>query len=701
LEVPLRALPLLAAAVTLVPGLAGAQTSPFLPDPLHRALVNELSGDRAFEYDRHLTHFHRTGGSRDFFAAAEYIRGAAAAAGLEDVRLVRQKWDEHGWSCRTGEAWLLDPEEVKLAAYGEVAVSIADHSRTTHVTAELVDVGAGTTADDYKGREVRGRIVLASGSVPAVNREAVWKRGALGVLSYASNRPEAFDAPDQVAWGRLPYEARDVEGVKDGTPATFAVMVSPRRGRWLQKLASAGRPLRVKVDIESEYAAAPEQAYVEGWIKGTETHDQQIVLTAHIQEEMTSANDDGSGCANLLEIGRALTRLIRDGKLPRPRRDLRFWWVNELSSQPQIFRENPREPRRMLVNVNQDMVGARQSLGGRVQYASRLPWSLPHALEDVMESVLTMVRDGNTSLLTQRGTALPQPFTREVVAVKGSREPFHARMVPYFDSTDHHAFVGAPISVPATSLTNWPDEFIHSTGDDLEQIDATQLERNALVVSAVAWYFANLGDEDAPALAAYVAARGQARLAQDAATAVAHLGATAAADRPAAFHSARGLLRAAYERETAVLASVRQLSPRGGAAEYVAEATSRLGEGLGADLRALERAWTAIDGRSLPSVEPTRDEEAMDAVVYVPVTDLSTWYDAMKKVRPVPGLHRMMQFETYNFADGRRSALEVYEAVAAEALAAGAWYYGAVQAADVREALERAARAGAFTTRKK
>src|SRR5919205_1016376 len=112
---------------------ARAQTSPFLPEARFRLLVNELSGDRAFEYDRHLTHFHRTGGSRDFFAAAEYIREAAAAAGLEDVKLVRKKWDEHGWSCRSGEAWLLAPEEVKLAAYGEVAVSIADHSRTTHV----------------------------------------------------------------------------------------------------------------------------------------------------------------------------------------------------------------------------------------------------------------------------------------------------------------------------------------------------------------------------------------------------------------------------------------------------------------------------------------------------------------------------------------------------------------------------------------
>jgi hypothetical protein len=698
-----RALPLLlAGAVCVLPRPGSAQTSPFLPDAVHRALVEELSGDRAFENIRHLTHFHRTAGSRDFFAAAEYIRQAATAAGLEDVKLVRQKWDEHGWSCLSGEAWLLGPEEIKLAAYADVAVSIADHSRTTHVVADLVDVGAGTTAEDYRGREVRGKVVLASGAVSAAHQEAVWRRGALGVLSHATNRPDAVDAPDQVAWGRLPYEARGVEGVKDGTPAAFAVMISPRRGRWLQRrAASASAPLRVKIDIESEYPAVAEQAYVEGWIKGTETGDQQIVLTAHIQEEMTSANDDGSGCANLLEMGRALTRLRRDGKLPRPRRDIRFWWVNELASQPQYFRENPREPRRMLVSINQDMVGARQSLGGRVQYASRLPWSLPHALDDVMESVLTAVRDGNTSLLTQRGTPLPQPFTREVLSVKGSREPFHARMVPYFGSTDHHALVGAPISVPATSLTNWPDEFIHSTGDDLEQVDATQLERNALVVSAVAWFFATAGEDEAAVLAAYVAARGQARLAEDAATAVAHVAQASAAERPAAFRRARSLVQQSHEREKAALASVRRMAPRGRAAELVAQDTARLDDGRGPALRALERAWTAVTGHSLPSVEPTRDEQALDAIVYVPVADLGAWYAAMEKVRRVPGLHRTMEFEAYNFADGKRTGLEVYEAVAAEALAAGPWYFGTVAAADVREALERATRAGAFTTRRR
>jgi hypothetical protein len=699
----LRTRTLIAVLALAAPAAALAQSSPFLPDARLRALVNEISGDRSYEHVRHLSHFHRTGGSRDFFAAAEYLRGAAAAAGLEDVALIRQKWDGHGWSCRSGEAWLLDPQPVKLADYGEVAVGIADHSRTTHATAELVDVGAGAADKDYTGREVNGRVVLASGSLASVVREAVWKRGALGIVSSMTNRPDAIDAPDQVAWGQLPYEAKNVEGVKDGTPGGFAVMISPRRGLSLQKqLAAAGTPLRVKVDIEADYPEKPEQAMVEAWIRGSEIHDQQVVLTAHIQEEMTSANDDGSGCANLLEIGRALARLIKDGTLPRPRRDIRFWWVNELASEPRYFRDHPDEPSKLLVAINQDMVGARQSWGSRVQYAARLPWSLPHPLEDVTESVLGAVRDGNTSYLSNRGTGQLQPYLKEITATKGSREPFAAQMVPYFDSTDHHAFTPRQVGVPATSLTNWPDEYIHSTGDDLENIDATQLERNAVVVAAVSLYFATLADDDVAGLAAYVAARGRARLAADTATAVAHVLRAAPDARPAAWRAGWNLLRQSVAKEQAALASLRRLAGRGRAGELLQSAARRLEGELGSELDALERGYTALTGQNLPNVDLAKDEREMADKVFVPLADAAAFEDALERVASAGArLHPMMRFETLNFADGRRSAWEVYEAVAAEALSGGEWYFGAVTPADVLAVLEAGAKAGAFTVRKR
>ena len=513
-------------------------------------------------------------------------------------------------------------------------MSIADESRTAKVLAELVDVGAGEAEADYAGKDVKGKVVLASGSARTAHREAVWKRGAAGVLSYATNRPEMVDAPDQVAWQAIDGEAKGIDGVKDGTPGTFAMVVSPRRGRALaRELKAATKPFKVKVEVDAGWPEKGEQAMVEGWIRGTEVKDQQIVLTAHIQEEMTSANDDGSGCGNLLEIGRALTRLIKEGKLPPPRRDLRFWWVNEFSSEELVFRENPKEARSMLLNLNQDMVGARQSWGGRVQYGARLPWSLPHALDDVMESVLGMVRDGNTSLLTTRGTKQPVPFTREITAVKGSREPYHARMVPYFDSTDHHAFNPAWIGVPGTSLTNWPDEYIHSTGDDLESIDATQLERNAVVVAAVAYYFASAGEEDAAALSAYVAAQARARVAKDVATAVSAMAEAAPADRERAFAAARGLVRQSIQKEMRALESVRRLAPRGRAAEHVRETLGRIEDDLGPGLSAVEKAYEAITGQKPPNLDLSKDERAMAAKVFAFSTDVAKIQDAREKMR--------------------------------------------------------------------
>jgi hypothetical protein len=579
-------------------------------------------------------------------------------------------------------------------------VSIADHSRTTHLTAPLVDVGAGTSPSDYEDRDVEGRVVLAAGPPDAVMREAVWKRGALGVVSYASRRIQPFDAPDQLAWSRIPYEAKDVDGVEDGTPGTFAIMVSPRRGRWLQKRLEASRvPLEVKVDIEAEHGAEREQGMVEAWIRGSEIHDQQIVLVAHIQEEKTSANDDGSGCANMLEIGRALARLVRDGTIPRPRRDIRFWWVNELSSQPQYFRDHPETPAKMLIALNQDMVGARQSWGGRVQYASRLPWSLPHALDDVMESILGAIRDGNTSYLANRRTGQPQPFLEEITAVRGSRDPFHARMVPYFDSTDHHSFTPRHVGVPGTSLTNWPDQWIHSSGDDLENIDATQLERNAVVVAAVALYFASVADDEASTLAAYVAARGRARVAADAATAVAHLARAKAEDRRGAWREAERLVRHTHQKEDRALASLAPLDPGGRAREIVSAARHRLEVSRQEELRALARAYAGLTGEEPPP--PDLDEEArkMAGTVYAPVADVVQLGRNLRKVETPGGLHFLMKFEVLNFADGTRTAWEIFEAVAAEALSAGEWYYGSVAPADVQAVLESAVKVGVLEMR--
>ena len=63
---------------------------------------------------------------------------------------------------------------------------------------------------------------------------------------------------------------------------------------------------------------------VQARINGTDASLPGIILVCHIQEEKFSANDNASGCANVLEIGRSIKRLMDTGMMERPRRTIRF-----------------------------------------------------------------------------------------------------------------------------------------------------------------------------------------------------------------------------------------------------------------------------------------------------------------------------------------------------------------------------------------
>jgi hypothetical protein len=250
--------------------------------------------------------------------------------------------------------------------------------------------------------------------------------------------------------------------------------------------------------------------------------------------------------------------------------------------------------------------------------------------------------------------------------------------------------------VPGTSLTNWPDQWIHSSADDLENVDATQLERNAVVVAAVAHYFAALGDDDVPALAAYVAARGRARAAADTATAVAHLMRAEGADRVAAWGEASALVRESHAKEERALASLGRLDGSGRARRIIDRARGQLEDSRRAEVHGLEEAWRAVTGGPPPAPEVDETAQTMARTVYAPDGDAAEIGRSLRKVEAPTGLHPLVLFEILNFADGTRTAWAIYEAVTAEALSAGHWYYGGVSPTQVQAVLDSAVKAGAL-----
>ena len=130
---------------------ASAQRSALISASVQDALVNEISGDISFEHIRWFTHYHRPmGGGEGFEAVAKYVEQKAREYGLEDVRVIRQKSNTTSWSPKLGELTLAEPYVRRLAFTPEVALSLADYSRSTAIAgAELIDAGAGTSDADY------------------------------------------------------------------------------------------------------------------------------------------------------------------------------------------------------------------------------------------------------------------------------------------------------------------------------------------------------------------------------------------------------------------------------------------------------------------------------------------------------------------------------------------------------------------------
>lgn len=669
---------------------------PLLEKREYQYLAGEISGDASYEHIRFMTQFHRPrGGAPGLMKVAEYFEAKAREYGLENVRLIRQKGGSVPWHARSASLWMIQPEVRMLADLQQTPIRLADHSRSADVRAEVIDVGAGLIESDYSGKDVKNKVVLAHGSAGAVVEQAVWKRGASGIiyfpdpdgLEYPLN---SLDHPDQIKWVSLPRS----DG-SDRSP-TFAFVLTEREGRSLRSLiATSSSRVQVHARVDAEYGGEPWQVMVEAFVRGSEIHDQDVVLTGHLQEEKYSANDDASGSANTLEIARAVARLVRERSIPRPRRNLRFWWVTEIGSERQFFADHPAEAGKLLVNINQDMVGANQGQDVlRVQNITRVPFSRSHFLTAVAERVVRHLVETNTPQLAslQAGeTRMPGP----IFSALGTRHRYNAAVIPFHNSTDHMTFNEAPIGVPGITFTNWPDNFIHSSDDDLWNIDRTQLQRNALAAAMIALVAARASDETIPALATEVYNSARSHLAVDAAVAADLVRNARGEGLAASFRSARSQIRQGILREKRALETVAAAGSKDGTgARLCADlkgSLERLEELLAAELDTLCRS---LHG-ACPDPAPLSDtERRLAGMTPRLAAGPAEFLKQREKIGGVDGLHDLMAFEILNFVDGRRSGLEIYEAVGAEARHAGAHYYGEVSAEKVDQHLKNLENAG-------
>jgi hypothetical protein len=495
-------------ALLLGEGIA-AQKPPLLLEKDVRALAGELSGEMAKRNLEVMATFHRQRGSQGFHAAAELVAERLRAYGLGDVAIFEfpangkivygTQRSRPAWDGQVGELSELRHVEVvskdgKILAQGEQAIRLADYrsepvvlaedSESADVTADLVDVGEGTEERDYAGKDVKGKIVLVGAQPGAVEDLAVGKLGAAGIVSYAQNQKTAWWGEDEnlIRWGHLDTFSPN---------KTFGFMVSLKTARGLRERLAHGETIHLHAVVKAGQHPGNYEV-VTATIPGADRKlkDEEIAFSCHLDHQRPGANDNSSGCATILEVARTLQELLGEGKLERPARTIRFLFPPEIEGTLTLLNAKPEFARRIKAVVHMDMVGGGPQTKA-VFHVTRGPMSLPSFVDDVAWAFAEWVNEESYQFAATGKADYP------MVAPEGGKEPLRAEYSAYTMGSDHDVYQDSSFGIPAIYLNDWPDRYIHTNFDSAANIDPTKLKRAAFIGAASGYFLAAMNEDSA------------------------------------------------------------------------------------------------------------------------------------------------------------------------------------------------------------
>jgi hypothetical protein len=487
------------ASLMLLASIANADLTDLVDKAVLKQIAEETSGEAAKRNLDTITLQHRMRASSQFSEATGHIVRMLNEYGLDEVDVLEYPADGETmfgtqksrpvWDVRSADLWELDEtadgdivRKRRLGDWSSVPLSLAQDSLSGEATALLIDIGAGTSDEDYADKDVRGKLVLTSSQPGAVAERAVGQLGAAGVVSYAPNQRSAWWMEDDrlVRWGHL-----------DSFPSveTFGFMISLGEARMLQQRLESGEEilLHAKVDASHENGI---YSFATAAITGTDNADESIHFTCHLDHPRPGANDNASGCVSILEVARTLNSLVKAGILPRPSRTIRFLWPAEIEGSI-IYLSQHEDVSRIKANIHMDMVG-----GGPVTKSlfriSGGPISIPSFVSDLGHEIGHFVNE-QTEAFTSTGSA-DFPLN----APEGGKEPLMAMMEGLDMGSDHDVFFEGTWRIPGLYLHDWPDRYIHTNYDLAANIDPTKLKRAAFIGAVSAWFLANMSDGDVP-----------------------------------------------------------------------------------------------------------------------------------------------------------------------------------------------------------
>lgn len=477
-----------------------AEPPPLLKTADAQAIAALVSGGAAKQTVQELSLNHRMRGSEGYRRAAELIRSRLEEYGLAEASIIALPADgtifygtqrsRPAWNGEFAELWeqrqesgrWIDAE--RIASWEDQPITLAQDSVNGSANTSLIDVGTGTSDRDYAGKDVRGKLVMTSSQPEDVAKLAITKYGAAGIVSWAQNQKQAWWGEDEslIRWGHL-------DTWKD---PTFAFMVSPARAHSWQERLAKGETVRLRAIVKA--GRSPGQYLIPTAVIPGRDRTREIVYSCHLDHPSPGANDNASGCAGILEVARSLNRLVKEGRLPRPERTLRFIWPCEVECTISLLNARPEFAERTLATIHLDMIGGRTETTKGILRVEGSPPSSPSFVDDVAFALTRWVNRQTFGFADSGSGDWP------LVDPDGGKEALQAKVGGFSEGSDHEVWAEGSWRTPIIYVSDWPDRYIHTNRDVPEKLDATKMKRAIFIAAASGWYLANLTQQDVPAL---------------------------------------------------------------------------------------------------------------------------------------------------------------------------------------------------------
>jgi len=466
------------------------------------AIINEVSGERAMHTVLDLVPYQFVRPPSEYqvhFRESEVMAKYAKEYGFSNVAIEDYPTGQT-YQPVVGELWMTTPKNIKFFDIHDIPESLASTNANGDVSGELINVGMGTN-QDFAGKEVKGKFVLSlapNGLAATYNRAIEF--GAIGVLGISAigAGDRATDYANAIVWTTV-----------NAKPNTAAWALSPKAAHELETQLNRGQKVTIRSITKTEQVPN-KQEIVHAEIPGDGSTTQEVAIGGHLFEAYIKqgANDDNSGCALTLEIGRAYLKLIAEGKLPRPKRTINFNWVQEISGTNAWFKAHPDKQKVIIGDLNFDMEGIRLTQSRSFWVLQRTPDTFPSYINDIAQSMMEYIADISRERVRYRrdGYGASQP----VEAPNGSTDAFYIKIDKHYGSSDHVTYMQH--GIPAVMFITWPDMWYHSSQDTPDKQDPTQYKRAAAVGTGALAALSSGTDEMAARILSENVGRGLSRM---------------------------------------------------------------------------------------------------------------------------------------------------------------------------------------------